>query len=109
MAKPTYEEQRGKNRDGKEVCSSLFVFHLNHNEGRRAGKSVVLRGSIQDPLKETSKHQLLFFPHTPTPLWHSVASSPHPSSFHLPFYSQTTILLPKINRGEAREDKVEKF
>lgn len=69
MGKATYDEQRVKNRDGKGTGSSPFVFHLNCNEGRRAGKSVVLQGSIQDPLR--SKHQLLFFPHTPAPLWHS--------------------------------------
>lgn len=73
MGEPTFEEQRGKDRDRGRWCSSLFVFHLNCNEARRAGKSVVLQRTIQ----EMSKHQL-FFPHTPAPRWHSGLEQPTP-------------------------------
>lgn len=47
--------------------------------------------------------------HSSSSLALRLAAAHTPSSFHLPFYSQTTILLPKINRGEARDDKVEKL
>jgi hypothetical protein len=35
----------------------------------------------------------------------SQPKEPTPSSLHLPFYSQTTILLPKINQSEERPEK----
>lgn len=76
MGKPTYEEQRGKHRDGREeVCSSSFVFHLDCNEGRRASP-----GSFRGALGTHSEEQasISSSSHTPAPLWPSGLRQPTP-------------------------------
>lgn len=104
--KPTYEEQTNKNRVGREACSSPRSFTwIAMRQGRQAS-------SFRGTFRTHSNEQALapFLPsHSSSALALRVAAAHTPSFYHLPFYSQTTILLPKINRGEASEDKVEKF